>query len=278
MTRILFIIILFFISLNFGFAQNVPQADSVKNYDKMFESETSLWGKYKNRFKKEDYNNGYKFVRYFLFLEIGFNNYLENGKFPNEQNQQYAAGPLGSFNLNFGASLRLRFAKIFSLNCEYGLGWNNYRFQDKSTLLTKEDNGLSFSKQLFSEEENYEFEKSRLSVSYMNVGLIPMFHITKNDFSSENYGKIFKLRLGIGFFAGYRISSNMKYKFSLDDIKIQYKERKDFYINSFRYGIKAIAGIGEIIDIYISYDLQELFVKDKGPKLNTICIGFRLNI
>lgn len=262
--------------IDYDFSQNNENEMPEQYFDNP-EDDHNYWEKYKKRFQKENFYNSNKFVRYHFFFELGFCNYLENGFFPNDNNKQYAASPLGSATINFGGSLQLRFAKIFSMNLEYGFGWNNYRFQDKATVLTKTDQ-LEFSQRVIENSNNFEFKKSRLSVPYLNFSIIPMFYISKIDYSSTSFKKDFVLRIGIGVFGGYRIGANMKYQFTVDNIKYNYKERKDFYINSYHYGIKAMFGFGKILDIFASYDLNPLFVKGKAAKLNTICLGARLNI
>ncbi|MDR2835564.1 MAG: hypothetical protein LBV69_05115 [Bacteroidales bacterium] len=250
-----------------------------KNFSDHFEEDDdNLFKKYINRFKKEDLDYSYKFIRYILFFELGFTNFLEQGHFPNENNQQYSSKPLGSINIGFGGNLRLRFTQPFSLNLEYGLTWHNYRFQDKSTILSKEGDGVEFSQRLIENTENYEFNKSRLSVPYMNLSIIPMFHIIKIDYSSKSNFKIFKMKIGVGVFGGYRIGGNMKYQYEVDNVRIKYKNQSDFFINSYHYGVKAILGFGNYIDIYCTYDLNYLFSKNKGPELNTISLGIRLNL
>ena len=79
-------------------------------------------------------------------------------------------------------------------------------------------------------------------------------------------------RIGLGGYAGFRLGSRSKVKFS--DGKKD-KERDDFNIQTFRYGARLQMGYRGT-DIFINYDLNELFNEGRGPELNAFSFGIIL--
>ena len=73
---------------------------------------------------------------------------------------------------------------------------------------------------------------------------------------------------------GYRMGSHSKTK-STDRGK-KYHEYNNFYLNDFRYGLTLQMGINNFANLFVNYDLNEMFKENKGPKLNGISFGVRL--
>jgi hypothetical protein len=237
--------------------------DNGYTYDQEFER---YWGQYPEK------SRDYKIVSYKLYFDFGFNNYLENGAFAGDKDAQYAVKPFGSWNVAFGGILRLRLARPFSLDLGYGLSWYNFKYQDKSTQVIKTDDGLEF---ISREVADAEFLKSKTTVPYMNISFIPTFHIKKYD--DYNRNRQFRMRIGAGVYAGYRLGGKVKYSYVQDNVKNKYKDKDtNYFLTSYRYGIKAIVGFGKNIDFYATYDLSTLYAKGKGPELNPICFGLSL--
>jgi len=197
-------------------------------------------------------------------FDFGFNNYLENGKFPNDVNAQYAVKPWGSWDVSIGGGMRWYFCKPVSIDIAADFSWYNFKFQDRSTRLTKTDDDIVFSK----DAAGAEYLKSKISVPYLNVSFIPMVH-----FGKQNTGVNHRdFRLGLGVYAGYRLGGHVKYVYKLDNVKMKYENSGDYFLNTYRYGIKAIFGF-EDINVFASYDLSTLYAEGKGPELNPICFG-----
>lgn len=200
----------------------------------------------------------------FMHYDFGFNNYLQNGKFPNDVNAQYAVKPWGSWNFAIGGGMRWYIAKPVSLDIAADFSWYNFKYQDRATRVTKTDDDVVFSHDM----AGAEYLKSKTAVPYLNVSLVPMIH-----FGKENTGVNHKnFRLGAGVYAGYRLGGSIKYVYIDNDTKMKYRNSGDYFLNSYRYGVKAVFGF-EDINVYASYDLSTLYAEGKGPELNPICFG-----
>ncbi|MDD3739621.1 MAG: hypothetical protein PHH30_00130 [Bacteroidales bacterium] len=200
----------------------------------------------------------------FMTYDFGFNNYLENGKFPNDVNAQYAAKPWGSWNFAIGGGLRWYFTKPVSIDIAADFSWYNFKYQDRSTRVNKTDDDIVFS----TDALGAEYIKSKTSVPYLNVSLIPMVH-----FGAHNSGVNHRdFRLGLGVYAGYRLGGSVKYVYEVDNVKMKYHNTGDYFLNTYRYGVKAVLGYADV-NVFASYDLSTLYAEGKGPALNPICFG-----
>jgi hypothetical protein len=86
----------------------------------------------------------------------------------------------------------------------------------------------------------------------------------------DGYGNSF--RIGAGPYVGYRIASRSKLVYSEDGDVEKEKDRDSFYLNNLRYGARLQLGFRST-DLFFNYDLNELFVEGKGPKLNAFSFG-----
>lgn len=209
-----------------------------------------------------------KNLHVFSSFSIGLNNYLENGKFPNDNKEQYSVKNWGSWDVSIGTGIRWYVAKPLSFDISGDVSWYNFKFQDRATRLDLTNNQADF----FKDNLGYDYTKSKLTVPYINASIIPMVHFGKS--SSGLNRNMF--RFGAGVYGGYRIGGKIKYVFENNNNRTVYKERDDFYLSSYRYGVKAIFGFEEF-NIYASYDLNTLFAENKAPELNPISFGFNFN-
>jgi hypothetical protein len=200
----------------------------------------------------------------FMSYDFGFNNYLENGKFPNDVNAQYSVKPWGSWVVAIGGGMRWYYAKSASIDLAADFSWYNYKYQDRSTRVNKTDDDVVFSKDALGAD----YIKSKTSVPYLNLSFTPMVHFGKKN-SGVNHKDF---RLGLGVYAGYRLGGSVKYVYEVDNVKMKYHNKGDYFLNTYRYGVKAVFGF-EDINFFASYDLSTLYAEGKGPELNPICFG-----
>ena len=78
-------------------------------------------------------------------------------------------------------------------------------------------------------------------------------------------------RIGLGPYIAYRISSHSKLVYN-DGGREKDKNTDNFYLNNFRYGMRLQLGYRST-DLFFNYDLNELFVEGRGPKLNAFSFG-----
>ncbi|MGB3079690.1 MAG: hypothetical protein WBB31_11475, partial [Saprospiraceae bacterium] len=202
-------------------------------------------------------------------FDFGINNFLEDGRFPDDHDAQYAVHPWGSWSVGANTILHTDIGRHVFFEFGLGVSWYNFKFQDDNTLITKGENGVEFSK----DPRTLDFNVSKLTAMYLNASFIPMYATGRHHHHSRwNYSDHDSFRIGIGPYAGYRLESYSKQGYTVDGDKKADKERDNFYLNNLRYGVRLQMGL-ESVDFFAAYDLNSFFVEGKGPKLNAFTIG-----
>ncbi|HYF67993.1 MAG TPA: hypothetical protein VD884_07650 [Ohtaekwangia sp.] len=202
-------------------------------------------------------------------FDLGTNNYLENGKFPDADNELYSVRPWGSWYLAIASVQRSRIAKKLFLEWSLGMSWYNFKFQNDDILISKGDDGVTFTRDT---REDVDFIKSKLSASYLYASLIPVVDFgdrTQKHRFWNHHGNSF--RIGIGPYIAYRVGSHSKLVYN-DGGREKDKDRDNFYLNNFRYGGRLQLGYRST-DVFFNYDISELFSEGKGPDLNAFSFG-----
>ncbi len=214
-------------------------------------------------------------------VEIGINSYLENGEIPNGD-APYSVKPFGSWYVGL-SSIRKTHVGNGPLFIEWGgsFSWYNFKMDNANNQVVKTDNGTEFL-----QTPERVGSKSKLTASFINLSLVPVLdfsHGTKVVKKYETSGggvsvsryKKQGLRIGLGGYVGYRLGSHTKFKYKENGTNDRIKEKGNFNLNDLRYGIRGQLGF-KGMDLFINYDLNELFNSGKGPKLNAFTFGFIL--
>jgi hypothetical protein len=211
-------------------------------------------------------NNSYKRRRNkiddLFEIDLGWNNFLENGQLPSDDNKSYGLSPVFSNVFTIRGLKRLYFSKTdkrFSTSLGLEVSWNNYKF-DNDVVITKNAESVSFEPFPSGQKKI----KSKLTVSWLNVPL--MFHYSAKHSS---------FHLAAGGFAGYRLGSHSKTKYSVDGSEKKDHVYTNFFLNSFQYGGRVQVGFYDV-DFFVQYNLNQLFTKNKGPALTPFSFGFTL--
>ncbi|MFY0599977.1 MAG: hypothetical protein JXR03_09925 [Cyclobacteriaceae bacterium] len=217
-------------------------------------------------------------------IDIGLNNWIEGTSFPDAENKPYTLSPFGSWYLGFNSVNRTWISGPLFLEWGVGASWHNFKLQDSDYIISKGVNNVELSEA----PVEYNTTKSRLSVPYANITLVPMFDFAKGKRRVDNTkkgGVIFRaykkqgIRFGVGMYAGYRLGGNYKLKYKEDGNKEKLKESDHFYLENFRYGVRAQFGF-KGLDLFAAYDLNEVFNQGRGPAgssgLNAISFGVTL--
>ena len=203
-------------------------------------------------------------------IDLGMNNYLEGDQFP-DGGEPYAVRPWGSWYVAWNSVQRTRLGKNFFAEWALGVNWYSFKFQEDNILIEKGEEGITFVR----DSRDVHFIKSKLSATYINASLIPVLDFGNHSrrrrmWDSHSDGGF---RFGIGPYVGYRISSKSKLVYEEDDgDREKEKNHDNLYLNNLRYGFRLQWGVGST-DLFVNYDMNELFEKDKGPKLNAISFG-----
>jgi hypothetical protein len=211
-----------------------------------------------------------------LDFEIGLNNYLSNGDFPSSSDL-YQVKPINSVYVALNLKHMSYISGPLYLDWGGGFSWYNYQFENAATRLDPNGGQLNFA-----EETNIGSAlKSKLKVSYFNVMAVPMIDFNRGKRLVRKYeeddvrisvSNKRGFRIGVGAYAGLRLGNKAKYIDRTDGDRDKVKSKGGFFVNDFRYGARLQMGINGF-DMFVNYDLNELFEEGKGPQLNPISIG-----
>lgn len=206
-------------------------------------------------------------------IDLGLNNYLSDGKFPDDNNEPYAVRPWGSWYVGLSSVQRTRLANKFFLDWGLGLSWYNFKFEKDNMTLLKDDSRVYF----LQDTVHSNFIKSKLTATYITASVIPVLDFggrgKKSRIWDEDDDRSF--RIGVGPYIGYRIGSYSKLVYEDGSDKEKERSRNSYYLENLRYGIRLQMGFRST-DVFFNYDLNELFVSGRGPALNAFSFGFIL--
>lgn len=205
-----------------------------------------------------------------LNFDLGTNNFLTNGKFPDSNNDLFTVKPFGSWYVGINSTQRTQVAGKFFIEWALGISWYNFKFQDERTILTQDGTAATFSTDL----RDLDFQKSKLTVSYLNASIVPMIDFGGNKRKPMLFDghQSDAFRFGAGPYIGYRIDSYTKQVFKENGDKEKDRDHNSFFLNNVRYGARVQFGF-EDVDFFFTYDFNDLFSKGKGPELNAFSFG-----
>lgn len=201
-------------------------------------------------------------------VDIGLNNWLEDGSFPTG-NAPYAIKSFGSWYVGLNSTNRTWVGGPLFLEWGVGINWYNWKLEDPDYIIQEGANEVEFN--LVPPTQNG--TKSKLTASYINATVVPMFDFSRGRrkiTSIESGGLRIKrysrkgFRFGVGGYVGYRIGSHTKFKYKEDGDKEKDKDSDNFFLENFRYGIRAQVG-WKGVELFANYDLNEVFSSNRGP-------------
>ncbi|PZR38003.1 MAG: hypothetical protein DI538_10795 [Azospira oryzae] len=238
--------------------------------------EEENWEENTYRSKRDRRRDRYHYRRrtyHSINFDLGTNNYLSDGKFPDENNNLYSVKPWGSWYVGINSIQRSRVAGKFFVEWGGGVSWYNFKFQNPGVLMSKDNNSVLFTE----DPRDVDFKKSKLTACYLNLSLVPVIDFGGNRrksmmFDSDHSESV---RFGAGPYIGYRIGSYTKQVYKEEGDKQKDRNHDSFYLDNIRYGVRFQFGFSDV-DLFFNYDLNELFVANKGPKLNAFSFGITL--
>lgn len=159
------------------------------------------------------------------------------------------------------------------LHLKYGLSlqYNNLRPENNKIFATTEDG------QTVLIDSGRDLDLSRFR--YVNL-VVPMhleFDFTKKQVNGDRtyFPSHKSVRLGVGGYAGLNVKEKQILRYTEDDHKVKHKEKGDFNVNDFVYGVSAYIGYGEV-SFYAKYDLQPVFANNAKDS-NNLSLGIRFD-
>jgi len=205
-----------------------------------------------------------------IVIAAGFNNAIQEGKSLNDSD--YKAGGSRFFELGFAWKTRV-FKESNWLRFGYGMSLQYNSLKPKDNQYFVRNNDVT-SLQV----HPYNLKKSKIRNTNLVVPISLEFgsseKIDKGDYSI--FSPFQKIKFTIGGYAGIRIGTMQKLKYSVDGDREKDKTRNHYNMNDFVYGVTAgIARNG--IGLYMKYDLNPLF-SSPNVKQNNVSLGLKYEL
>ena len=201
----------------------------------------------------------------FMAFDIGITNYIFDGKLgrdgagdPRLEVQPFRPG--AHVALHFLPTEAYLIGKSISLKTALTIDWSNYYFTEEITLEPRQD-FLTITEPVAGASP---LLKNKLTSRYFQIPLLLHFNSDpKND-------------KGFAFSAGAQggILCGAKTKQRNED-KVFTKTQDNFNLNPWRYGLMARVDL-RWFDIYVQYNLSEMFAKDEGPSTRPFNVGLNV--
>jgi len=228
----------------------------------------SVWIESWPSYKKK--NGRHRRTYHSMNLDLGTNNFLQNGDFVDAATAPYHVRPWGSWYVGMNSVQRTHVVKKLFLEWSLGVSFYNFKFQNDNLRIVKEPETISF----IADDRGLDAVKSKLTASYINASFVPVIDFGKTrrkpgvlEGNGENH-----FRFGAGVFAGYRMGSHSKFVYEQAGDRHRERDHDNFYLTPLRYGIRLQAGFNEV-DFFFTYDMNPLFMPNRGPELNAFAFG-----
>ncbi|MHC2990194.1 hypothetical protein OB13_00800 [Pontibacter sp. HJ8] len=203
----------------------------------------------------------YKSTKFNFDIDLGLNNFVNT-----EAQLVPDLKPMGSRYVSLNSHLNSQIGgrkSPFYLVSGLEFSFNNYMF-DKNYVVEEDVNEVTF----FRRDEEVNYDKSKLTMSSVNVPLMPMLKFKKSN-GKDGF------KIGAGGFAGYRLGAHSKLKFEEGGKSQKDKIRSSYNFSDFQYGLTGVIGYGNL-DLFVKYNMNDLFKENRGPDANVVSFGLRL--
>lgn len=211
-------------------------------------------------------------------IELGLNNYFEQGALGAISSEDYAVKPFGSWYVGITSKRKSKIKGPLFLEWGGGVSWYNFKMENPDIRILNGEDGVVF----IQEPVEINGIKSKLTASFINLSIIPVLdfslgkrrealNISEGPFEITKYNKQ-GFRVGFGPYFGYRLGSHSKFKFEAENNVKKDKDSGSFYLNNLRYGLRLQMGY-KGLDLFANYDLNTLFKEGHGPELNAFSFG-----
>ena len=201
-------------------------------------------------------------------IDLGFN-------FPSEK-EGFNTNAFGSRTLNFYYYYDYQIGKSkFSVHPGIGIGLERYKFNNNRTLgyIAGPDSPFDTLRMVPASGivNTSKIKKSGLITNYVDIPV--EFRFSSNP---DDPGRSFKVSLG--FKVGVLYDSFTKIKYSQDGEMKKLKDKQNYNINPFRYGVSLRVGAGSF-SVFSYYSLTPIFKDKKGPdgaEITNFTVGITL--
>ena len=231
------------------------------------ETSVTLSDTLKNRNKRDrSFNSRSGFNVY-----LGLNSFTNTGSIASTDSKNYELSPFGSRYFGFGWTRSGTISKgnNAALKISYGLefSWNNFMFENNNFIVKGTDKVefQSYPDNSKNPVVPVELCRNKLTIANVNIPVMPYVAFKKG--STITY-------IAAGGYVGYRLDSYTKTK-EEDSGKKQWNH-SSFFLNNVRYGLAFELGLKDFPDLFVNYDMNNLFQDGRGPKVGGLSFGIRL--
>ena len=201
-------------------------------------------------------------------IYLGLNSFTNTGSISSTDSKNYELSPFGSRYFGFGWTRSGTISKgtNAAFKISYGLEFSWYNFMlENNVIFAKGNTEVGFTDFKNNKGEQIALCRNKLTIANINIPVMPYVAFKKG--STITY-------IAAGGYVGYRVDSYTK-------IKEQEGGRKEwnhssFYLNNVRYGLAFELGLKDFPDLFVNYDMNNLFQDGKGPKIGGLSFGIRL--
>ncbi|MDN3493856.1 hypothetical protein [Winogradskyella bathintestinalis] len=205
-----------------------------------------------------------------IVFAFGFNNTFIDGQ--DLEDSPYKLGGSGFIELGYAWKTRI-FDNTNFWRLKYGFSfqWNKLKLKNNNYLVNT-DGDITL--------QEYPIDADKIKFRTTNL-VIPM-HIEfgpSKKVENENYFRYSthkKWKVGLGGYAGLNIGNMQKIKFKEDGEREKEKQRDQFEVSEFIYGLSGYVALGDVA-LYVKYDLNPLF-KNQVIDQNNISVGLRFDM
>ena len=227
------------------------------------ETNITLHDTTKNGKRDRNFNSRSGFNVYF-----GLNSFTNTGSISAPYNlKDFELNPFGSRYVGFGwtRSGTVIKGKNAAFKISYGLelSWYNFMLENNAFFVKGTDN-LSFSEYQNAGKQVI-LSRNKLTIANINLPIMPYVAFKKG--STVTY-------IAAGGYVGYRLDSYTKTR--EDDGGKKEWNHSSFFLNNVRYGLAFELGLKSFPDLFVNYDMSNLFQDGRGPKVGGLSFGIRL--
>jgi hypothetical protein len=142
----------------------------------------------------------------------------------------------------------------------FGVTWNNYHFEDKTVSISTGADST-----IFMSDTTMRFDKYKLRTTYIEVPLTVGARLGNPD--------DFHFTIEAGIIGGLNISSVVKQRTYVNEVKFKNKVKDDFNVNPFKLDAIVKLRVNEVLGIYGRYSLTTMFEVNKTQEVYPFSIG-----
>lgn len=175
--------------------------------------------------------------------------------------------PFGSRYISLGyiASTTVARGQKARLSFDFGIdfSWYNLMFEGNNRIV-KAEHTVLFEPIPDDQQNAIALKKNKYVLPFVNLSIMPTLSFRRSFIS----------HITAGVYGGYRLGSYSKIVERESDDKTF--DRRNFFANDVRYGLGFELGIRRFPDLFVNYDLNELYKDNHGPSVKMLSFGIKL--